>query len=138
MVHTNDAISTRYLWQQPAAFQRVYELLDGSIFTGSLRFEKRTSTSAIARFGGRQWSFQRTGFWHPKVVIREGQTESGCFTPKIMGGGELVLPGGRQLSLKATSFWHSEWTFENEGGLPLVSLQGPRGLVKHHGETVVH
>jgi hypothetical protein len=88
MTALNPAVGTRLEWRQPRAFERYHELTVGDEITGTLRFEKRCGTLATAEYGGRSWTFKRTGFWSPRVSIREAGSpdDTAIFTPKWKGG----------------------------------------------------
>jgi hypothetical protein len=137
MIATNPPVGTRLEWRQPHAFQRYYELLADGDVTATLRFEKSCGTLAAAEFGQHRWTFKRSGFWSPKVSVRDAGSEvdTAVFTPQWKGGGELLFQSGRRFILKSVSFWGGEWTFETGDGSEVVSVHGPHGLVYSKGEV---
>jgi hypothetical protein len=139
MTALNPAVGTRLEWRQPRAFERYNELTVGDEITGTLRFEKRCGTLATAEYGGRSWTFKRTGFWSPRVSIREAGSpdDTAIFTPKWKGGGELAFQSGRRFTMKSVNFWGGQWTFETEDGAEVISVHGPHGLLHNKGEVSV-
>jgi hypothetical protein len=139
MTAIHPGAGTRFEWRQPKALERYHELtVDGEI-TGTLRFAKCAGTLAVAEYGGRRWTFKRSGFWSPRVSVREegSAVDSAVFTPKWKGGGEIVFQSGRRFILKSISFWGGEWSFENESGAEVISAHGPHGLAHSQGEVSV-
>lgn len=137
MIALNPAVGTRLEWRQPKALERYHELIANGEVTGTLRFEKLCGTLAMAEYGRRRWTFKRTGFWSPRVSVREAgsPTDAAVFTPKWKGGGELVFQSGRRFTLKSMSFWGGEWAFETQDGTEVVSVHGPHGLIHSQGEA---
>lgn len=133
----NPGVGTRFEWSQPEAFRRFHQLMaDGQVVAG-LRFEKTCGTLATAEYGDARWTFKRTGFWSPRVVVRQAgsETDLAVFTPRWSGGGELAFAAGRKFELKSLSFWGGEWAFETADGSEVVSVRGPHGLVRNRGEA---
>src|SRR5262249_16790111 len=139
MIAPNPAVGTRLEWRQPRVFERYHELTAGSQLAGTLRFEKHFGTLATAEYGDRRWTFKRTGFWSPRVSVREeGSTaDIAILTPKWKGGGELIFQTGRRFTLKSLSFWGGDWAFETDDGAEVISVHGPHGLIHNKGEASV-
>jgi hypothetical protein len=136
-VNLRQAASSQLLWTQPKSFSRFHELTASGELVGSLRFEKRSGSSAVANYGEAGWTFKRVGFFSPRVTVREAGSEVdlAVFTPSWTGAGTLQFASGRNYKLKPVDFWHTEWAFLGESGEPAVTLHGPHGLLKHGGET---
>jgi len=117
-------------WNQPRAFERYYEFLIDGELTGTLKFAKSSETLATAEYGGRRWTFKRSGFWSPKISVHDTDTDNevAVFNPRWKGGGELVFATGQRFLLKSLSFLGLEWAFETDSGQEIVSLDGPHGL----------
>ena len=139
MTGLDQAVGTRFEWRQPEAFRRYHELMADGRNVASLRFEKGCGTLATAEYGDAQWTFKRSGFWSPRVSVRQAgsQTDLAVFTPRWTGGGELAFAGGLKFPLKSLSFWGGEWAFETEDGSEVVSVRGPHGLVRNSGEAAL-
>lgn len=137
MTALNQAVGARFEWRQPEAFRRYHELLADGQTVASLRFEKKCGTLATAEYGDARWTFKRTGFWSPRVTVRQpgSETDLAIFTPRWSGGGELAFAAGRKFQLKSLSFWGGEWAFETEDGSEVLSVRGPHGLVRNSGEA---
>jgi hypothetical protein len=139
VIELKQAVGTRFEWRQPEAFRRFHELTADGRTVASLRFEKGCGTLATAAYGDARWTFKRSGFWSPRVSVREpgSQTDLAVFTPRWTGGGELAFAAGRRFQLKSLSFWGGEWAFETEDGSEVVSVHGPHGLVRNSGEAAL-
>jgi hypothetical protein len=137
VIALNRTVGTQFEWRQPEAFRRFHELMACGKTVASLRFEKGCGTLATATYGDARWTFKRTGFWSPRVTVRQAgsETDLAIFTPRWTGGGQLAFAAGRQFQLKSLSFWGGEWVFETADGSEAVSVRGPRGLMKHSGEA---
>lgn len=133
------AVGTQFEWRQPAAFRRFYQLLDNETEVGFLRFEETFGTRATAEYGGSRWIFQRTGFWPKKVIVCDSVSPMAIatFTQRWNGGGEMVFASGSRFTLKGVSFWGGEWEFQTDSGIPVVTVQGPRGIIKNRGVVFV-
>jgi len=127
----------RLEWRQPEAFRRFHEFTVDGVGQGRLHFEKGCGTLAAAEYGNSRWTFKRSGFWSPKVTVREAgsETDMAVFTPRRSGGGELRLATGGKFQLKSAGLWSGEWAFETEGGAEVVSVHGPHGLIRNRGEV---
>ena len=139
MVALRPNFDTRLEWRQPKAFQRYHELIADGELAASLRFEKSCGTLATGEYAQSRWTFKRTGFWSPRVTVREAGAERDAivFTPQWRGGGELAFESGRRFKLKSVSFWGGEWAFETEDGTEVVSVHGPHGLIHTTGAVSV-
>src|SRR5438445_8993602 len=111
-------------WTQPSAFQREYELRAGDDLLATLRWQKTFGSLAVAASADGTWTFKRSGFLSPKVIVRVPGSESdvAVLQPSWRGEGMLQGPEGRRYQWLNTSFWCSEWAFANEASDPRVRL----------------
>jgi len=139
MIAANQGVGTRFEWRQPEAFRRFHQLIADGQVVASLRFEKVCGTLATAEYGGARWTFKRTGFWSPRVGVRQAgsDTDLAIFTPRWNGGGQLAFAAGRKFELKSLSFWEGDWAFETVDGSEVVSVHGPHGLAHRRGEAAL-
>ncbi|MCX6628233.1 MAG: hypothetical protein NTW28_11470 [Candidatus Solibacter sp.] len=141
MITLDTAANQPWKWQQPEAFQRFHRMTVDEREGATLRFEKNwggTLASAVCAQGS--WTFKRSGFLSPRITVRApgSDTDLATFSPKWTGGGELWFSSGRRYVLKSLSFWGGDWAFEDERGLPVLTLHGPHGFLKNSGEIRVN
>src|SRR5271169_4895055 len=107
MTALNQAVGRQFEWRQPEVFRRFHELMADGRTVASLRFEKSCGTLATAEYGEARWTFKRTGFWSPRVSVRQAGSEAdlAIFTPRWTGGGGLAFAAGRKFQLRSLSFW---------------------------------
>jgi hypothetical protein len=125
-------------WRQPKAFHRFYQLVMNGQEQGTLQFQGPGSL-AKGDYGGKQWTFQRTGFWKPRILVREVGSELDVaeFAPNWNGSGAVKFASGVTYGFKHTNFWRSEWVFEAADGTAAVTVHGPSGALHQHGEVLV-
>ena len=135
-------------WTQPRAGRSAYQLWVGP--QGPERAERpvraeATGTERVAtvrwQSGGRavaeaaaaRWTFQRAGFWHPRVIVSLAGSESAVavFTARWTGTGTLELSAGRQVHWSAAHAWQAD------DGTPLVEFTTGQGLVKLEGTVAL-
>ena len=126
-------------WRQPESRHRLYQLTADGETIATLRFEKLGGSLASGKFGNSEWTFKRSGFLHPRVLIRAPGSEQdiATFTPNWTGGGWLALNAGRRYHLKCKNFWGTEWAFEAEDGSPTITMTGGHGLFKESAHLTV-
>ena len=105
----------------------------------TIRFETRFGSLATAECGGPRWTFKRTGFFFPKVSVREAgsETDLAIFTPSWTGSGWVTFRSGRRYQLKHSNLRGTEWAFESEDGSAAVTLSGPHGVFRQGGKALV-
>jgi len=140
MLPINQLTGTHFEWRQPEPFRRFYELVGDEQPLASLRFEKACGTLATAEWHRPprlHMTFKRSGFWSPKVTVRDvgSEIDLAVFAPRWSSGGELAFSDGRKFLLKSTNFWGGEWAFETQQRDEVVSVRGPHGLVRHSGQV---
>jgi hypothetical protein len=108
-------------WSQQSAFKSEFELRFGGELVATLRLPRRIGTIGVAESGDGSWTFERTGFWKMKTVVKaSGSTEElGSYTNNAWKpGGVLQLTDGKKFT-----FWRSGWKgiseFRTEEGEPL-------------------
>lgn len=112
-------------WIQTHAMKRKYELRAGEVIAATLHFRSFTRFFATGASGDGCWTFERIGFWQPKLTVRASGTETdlAIFKNKARGswryGGMLELPDGQKY-LVNPKFWNNEYEFKTETGATLV------------------
>ena len=125
-------------WSQPSALNREYELRAGDELAAVLRFPSSFTSYARAEGADGCWTFERTGFWRNKIVVRPcgSQAAVAVFKNSRRGsGGTLELPGGRKLPASA-NFWHTELEIRDDAGVLLLQVRGA-GLVRLSASVVI-
>lgn len=120
------AIANQFLrWTQPALLKREYELRAGDEVVATLRWQKTFGSLALAETANGTWTFKRSGFLRPKVMVRVpgSETEVATFKPGWGGEGTLRFSDGRYYQWQHTNFWRSDWFFSDQGGEPLVHFK---------------
>jgi hypothetical protein len=113
---------------------QTFELRAADEVAGSLRWER--ASLARAELADGQWTFKRTGFWHPRITVRlpGSETDLALFTPTWSGGGSLEM-GGKRFAFRPANFWHSRWSWTDAGDEPLVHFSSRQGLLKTEGQV---
>ncbi|MEO8373142.1 MAG: hypothetical protein ABI806_28410 [Candidatus Solibacter sp.] len=140
MIQTNTAAGLQWKWRQPQAFQRFHEMTSNNEVVCTLQFAGGCGSLARADSVNGSWTFKRSGLLTPRVTVRQAgeAADTAVFFPKWTGGGELQFADGARYMLKSLSFWGGDWAFENLRGETLLSLHGPHGFLKSHGEIEVN
>ncbi len=88
-------------WRQAQALRRSYQLTCNGQEVAALHFEKSFGSLATAERAGRRWTFKRTGFFSPRVSVREAGSEAdlAIFTPGWTGAGLVAFRSGRRFHL---------------------------------------
>jgi len=138
-MNADQAAGRELEWCQPESFRRFYQLKFQGSEVGTLRFEKRYGSRATGAYGESKWTFKRTGFFSRNVSVRASgsETDIAMFTQGWTGGGSIAFNSGRRYRLRYKNLWGTRWAFEAEDRTAVVSLSGPRGLLKHRGTTTV-
>ena len=137
MRRISDVIDRPLIWAQPSARRRAYELRAGEELVATLR-RGRGSVAAAEVAEGR-WTFERAGFWRPRVTARPAGSDTAwaSFDAGWAGGGTLDVSGGRRFEWAAANLWHTHWSWREPGGGPLVRFRSRQGLVTIEGRVEV-
>lgn len=127
-----DVAGQEFIWEQPHALERRYELRAGDETLATLRWQKRLGTLAVAETADARWTFKRAGFWHPRVTVRaEGSdTDLAVFTPGWTGSGTLNTAAGHTYRWIAANIWQSAWRWSDTADTPLVRFASRQGLTR--------
>ena len=135
-----ELIGRELRWEQRRGFRMEYELRDGDELAAVLRFPSSLRSYAIAESADGCWTFERTGFWRNKMVVRgcEDKNTLALFKENRWGngGGTLELSGGKKY-LASTNFWNTDYEIRNEKGEPLLRLWGG-GVVRLSATLIVY
>ena len=104
------------VWSQPQLAARFYELRDDCDLYATLKWERSTGSLAHGESDDGKWSFKRSGFLRPRVIVRElgSSSDLATFEAGWAGGRQLLFADGHGYYWRQRSFWHNEWAFENE------------------------
>jgi hypothetical protein len=123
------------VWTKPSAPTPTYELYAGEQLVATLHWQR--GSLAEARAAGCQWTFERSGFWLPRVVVRLAGSDAdlATFTPQWIGTGTLEGARERRFHWSAENFWHTRWAWQDADGTPLLHIEGkPRS--EHGGRPI--
>jgi hypothetical protein len=114
------------VWTQPRARTPTYELYAGEAHVATLL--RRRGSLAEARAAGCEWTFERGGFWHPRITVHVAGSgaEVATFTTRWNGTGTLECAEGRRFHWGAADVWHTQWAWQDEGGSTLMHIGGQR------------
>jgi hypothetical protein len=114
-----------FLWNQPKATSRVFELRRGDEPFGTLEFRSMWGTLALSKDPIQEWSFKRVGFLTPHITVRMPDSDSdyALFDPKVFGGGMLHTSDGRPYRWEPLNNWHTKWRFTDKKGSPILSFE---------------
>jgi len=114
-----------FLWIQPKATSRVFELRRHDEPFGTLEFRSMWGTLAWSKDPIQNWSFKRVGFLTPHITVRmpDADSDYALFDPKVFGGGMLHTPDGRPYRWEPLNNWHTKWRFTDNKGAPVLSFE---------------
>jgi hypothetical protein len=123
-------------WIQPVRTQQAFELHAGDTVVATLRLEH--ASLAIGEGDGHRWTFQREGFWHPRVAVRlpDSDDNAATFQASWSGGGSLELRD-RVLRFGPANFWHSQWDWQDGEKQSLVHFKSQHGFLKMEGQVEI-
>jgi len=121
-----------FIWMQPHATQRAFELRAGEELLGGLRWNSSFGSLADAEAADGHWTFKRTGFFNPQITIRALQSETNVavFTPNWKAEADLQFSDGACFHWQGVGFWRSQWAFTSDGGEPLVNMEPKTSFLK--------
>ena len=114
-----------FLWTQPKATSRIFELHRHDEPFGTLEFRSMWGTLAWSKDPIQNWSFKRVGFLTPHITVRMPDFDSdyALFDPKVFGGGMLHTPDGRPYRWEPLNNWHTKWRFTDKKGVAILSFE---------------
>jgi hypothetical protein len=117
-------------WEYPGEGHSAYVLRAGGEEIGWLSFEERPLPHSTAELGGRRWTIECTGAFHPHIVVRAEGSDSVVaeFTPHVGGGGVVAFASGRRLCWTREHVWSVKWCFrceENKSAVCVTQAAGP-------------
>jgi len=129
-IHEVDRLDLR--WAPSNALPNAYELRSDSDILGTLTWQKAYGTIAKAESSDGCWTFKRTGFFSPKVTVREvgSDTDIAVMTGSLAGPDTLRLRDGCTFRWVATNFWETACAFTDTNGTKLVQFKPGPELLK--------
>ena len=91
--------------------------------TGSFAIlTRRRGSHFIGETAEGRLSFKRTGFFHPRVTIREGDSEREITTVALSmtGSAKIEVPGAPPLRWAQTSFWKQHYVLRDDRSRDLL------------------
>lgn len=93
------------VWSQPQLAARFYELRDDCDLYATLKWERSTGSLAHGESDDGKWSFKRSGFLRPRVIVRELGSSSDLATFEAGWAGavscclpmDMVTTGGSEV-----------------------------------------
>jgi DNA-binding Xre family transcriptional regulator len=99
--------------QQPSALKKEYELRADNELFGMLHWPKALFSLCIAETADGAWTFDRHGFFNPRVIAREIGSEQDMlvYTPNWTGmNGRMEHIDGREFNFQGASWWGNRFT----------------------------
>ncbi|MFH0988408.1 MAG: hypothetical protein V1799_00135 [bacterium] len=109
-------------WSQPKVFSQSYELRFGDEFVATMTFPKNFSNLAMAHTADGDWSYERTGMFRQKILIRSQNSDEVIaeYQPNPWSNsGTLELPQGKRVVYRASAF-RSKSMILTESGEELI------------------
>ncbi len=121
-----------FLWTQPTALSRLFELHRHDEPFRTLEFRSMWGTLAWSKDAIQEWSFKRVGFLTPHITVRmpESDSDFALFDPKVCGGGILHTPDGHPYRWEPLNNWHTKWRFTDKKGAHILSFEQDAEEVK--------
>jgi hypothetical protein len=111
------------MWTPLRASGRAYELRAGDFVLATLMQPSMWRERRIGTAADGSWTFARTGFWHPRIVVTD--TQSGAEVASIarsgwIGKATLTMPDGRGYRWRNGNVWGSKWAWLDDADQPLL------------------
>lgn len=119
-----DAIGQELLWQNTKVFKRNYELRLGETLYATLVWQRSWRGVAELTTANGRWTFQRRGFWRPRIVVTDSASgaESATFARK-WSGGALIFDPGRVYTFRRQGAFNPEWRWLTPQGATAMGLR---------------
>lgn len=91
---------------------------------GSLAWEGLFTSRALARTPAGVWRIRRRGLRGLTIDHAETGQPFGTMLFRLFGSGELTFTDGRVFALRRATLFPPAWSFVNNDGSPLVTVQG--------------
>ena len=111
---TSSAVAERELtWECPADGRGPFVLHADGAEIGRLTFEKEMGSHSAAEYGGRRWTLEHSGYFHPHVTVRSADTGAVIaeFVPHLTGGGIVSFKNGPHFHWTRVHLWSDRWCF---------------------------
>jgi hypothetical protein len=123
-------LDSELIWERKDRIAREYALRAGEDVFATLRYESQFGTAATGESSDGRWSFDRRGFFHPRVLVRGVGSSSDAVTVTLpwlgwQGGIGRVQPtdGGPLRWAPASLFLGVEYLLTTEDGHTLLRFQ---------------
>ena len=135
MTELVDYAGKELVWIRAKDKKYRYELRHGATTLGALEFGK---TGVVGEAGDQRWSFDKEGFFRPRLLVRREGTASPIATLEvgIMGSGRLSFSEGPGYRWSQGGLLSNAWGFDDEAKQTAVSFKLSSGLLTT-GATVV-
>lgn len=127
------------LWTQPKSAQRHFELRVGDDLFATLTWERWYSNRAVGRAPGREWTFDRKGFFNQRGLAEEVSTGAQVAVAPYTwrGPGAINLPDERRYEIRATNTWRTKWELLDPNEFPVFRFHMRNKLLKHETEVTL-
>lgn len=125
MNRLNQLQGTELVWKQPKFGVDHYELFAGENLYAELYWTKWFSDRATAICSGKQWMFDRVGFFRSKVIAvnRDGETTAAQFEFDWTKGGVIRLAKGLPFRWHRTKALRNTWALEDMNEQVLFEME---------------
>ena len=133
----SEVVSQALVWVQPSLFQRTYELQASDDVVARLQLEGRSF--ATGETAWQKWTFERAGFWRPRVTIQIRDSGKTVVPKPAFGGASLLdLANGRQVRFGAANFWRSRWRWSDTvSEAPIMEFKVNQGGMRMGGRLEI-
>ncbi len=118
-------------WLHPQDGDRTFVLQSEGRSIGNLQFEDEPAARSPAELHGRSWTFERTGAYRHRILVRAAASEAPVaeFTPLLAGGGVVVFADGRKFHWTREHIWSARWCFRSRQQKSAVCISQQVGAV---------
>ncbi|MDW5563733.1 MAG: hypothetical protein SA339_10950 [Methanomassiliicoccus sp.] len=127
-------------WRQAGSVRRSYELVSEARILASMQFPRLFSDLAEVRIGDAEYSLDRTGILHPKVILRRGpfQEELGQVMMGWRAAWTMEILDGRRYTVERRSIWGGLWALIGSSNEVLAEVRVRPAILRQEAEVTVH
>lgn len=126
--------------EQQGIIKNSLNISEGDVVIGTLSFTGMIHPKAKAEMGGRQWIFEKKGFFRNRILIKGPDSDEiiATYHPEMLRTRGLLYLArdNKKYRYKSTSMWKSHYAWVDNSGKDLISYK-MGGFLKVRGKAEV-